>query len=482
MESKDLRIRKAAAAGSFYPGTAIELTKRLADLFTQADKVAVVGQPQALIVPHAGYNYSGHTAAKAYKLLEGYQYDTVVVISPSHTVFYKGASVFDGDGYETPMGIVEIDHELSEKLARINPSVYLSGMGHASGATRGDHTLEVQLPFLQMVLGKFKLVAIVMGDQEEETVRALGEALASGLKGSNSLLVASSDLSQFHNEKQARQLDQAIRKAVEEYDPDLLLDTLENGSGEACGGGVMAAVMMASRRLGAKNIKFLEYTTSGETTGSFDEVVGYLSAAITSDQKPAAGRPALGEPRAIDPEAMAVLTDEDKKQLLKIAREAIRARLHNKKYSPPVTENVAGRRGMYVTIKIDGKLRGHIGRIRSDLPMYESVAEMSRAAAFEEPHLSDLTESDFKKLEVEISVLSPLKREHDLRKIEVGRHGLMIKLDLNSGLILPQTAVSNDWNRVQFLEQTCLKAGLPKNSYKDKNAEVYTFTADVFQG
>jgi hypothetical protein len=473
-------VRKPAVAGMFYPANPVELSKTIASFYAEVEKTPVSGKPIALIVPHAGYPYSGKTAAKAYKLLEGETYDTVVVVSPSHTVFFKGSSVYAGDGYLTPLGTVEIDKKLSEKIVSINPSsVYFSKMGHASGATRGEHALEVQLPFLQVVLGTFKLVAIVMGDQEEDSVRALGETLGAALKGTNTLMVASSDLSHFHSEKVARRLDSAVQAAVEANDPDLLLRTLESGKGEACGGGPMAAVMMAAKRLGAAKAHFLHYTTSGETTGDFSEVVGYLAAAIVTEKTTTSERQVIGSPRAEKKNGKA-LSDEDKKKLHEIAHDAIKARLAGETYTPPHIESLAAPKGAFVTLKIDGNLRGCIGQIRAVQPLYQTVAEMAVAAAFEDPRFTPVTEAEFDKLEYEISVLSPLERVHDFNDIKIGRDGLMIKLDFHSGLLLPQVAVEYGWDVTEFLEQTCLKAGLPKNSYKDKNAEVYKFSAEVF--
>ncbi len=476
--STSAEIRRPAVAGSFYPSSPIDLSKVIASMYAQVDKFPIDGHPMALIVPHAGYPYSGKTAAWAYKTLEGEQYDTVVVISPSHTVFFKGSSVYGGTGYETPLGVVEIDRELSEKIASISPSVYFSNMGHATGSMRGEHALEVQLPFLQIILGKFKLVAIVMGDQEEDSVFALGEALASALKNTNSLIVASSDLSHFHPEKVARRLDGAVREAIERYDPQLVIRTLESGKGEACGGGPIAASMIATKRLGGHRVQFIHYTTSGETTGDFDEVVGYLSAVIVGQEKPKVLDETIGRPQV--KESDYALSEEDKQFLKKIAHDAITARLMGDTYTPPAKDSLEIKRGAFVTIKEHGVLRGCIGQIRGYQPLYQTIAEMAIAAAFEDPRFPPLEMEEFNNIEIEISVLSPLERVHDINNIEVGRDGLMIKLDLHSGLLLPQVATENGWDRIQFLEQTCLKAGLPKNSYKDKNAEIYKFTADVF--
>ncbi len=479
MQTEKRLIRKPAVAGTFYPSSPIELAKQIAEMFNKTEKVAVGGAPLALIAPHAGYPYSGATAAKAYKLLEGHQYDTVVIISPSHTVFFTGSSVYEGDGYETPLGVVEIDKELSAKIASLNPSVYLSSMGHASGSSRGEHALEVQLPFLQVALGQFRLVAIVMGDQDETTARSLGEVLATSLKGVNALVVASTDLSHFHPEKEARRLDNTVRLAVEKYDPDTLLEIIEDGSGEACGAGPMVATMIATKRLGGAHTKFLQYTTSGATSGDFDEVVGYLSAAIVGGKSEKPNRALIGQHAKKKEDQQ--LSRTQRMELHSIARQALAAHLNGEAHYPTTDDpDLREPKGAFVTITMRGELRGCIGQIRSNRPLFQTIAQMTIAAACEDPRFVPVTVHDYKKIEIEISVLSPLMRVHDISEIEVGRDGLMIKLDSRSGLLLPQVAVENKWDTTEFLEQTCLKAGLPMKAYTDKDVEIYRFTAEVF--
>jgi len=473
-------IRKPAVAGSFYPSNPVELTKTIAGMFAEVKKSEIGGSPIGLIAPHAGYMYSGKIAARAFKLLEGEEFDTVVVIAPSHTVFFKGSAVFDGDAYETPLGPVEIDKALSAKIAEINPAVHLSSQGHATGTTRGEHALEVQLPFLQIALGnQFKLVAIVMGDQEPDSVRALGECLAGAIKGTNTLLVASTDLSHFYNEQKARKLDFAVQEAIEAYDPDNLLGVLESGSGEACGGGPVAAVMLATRRMGGKSVRFLDYATSAAVTGDFEEVVGYLSAAIVRDGEAKKVNSLLGRKPAVAKNAEA-LKDDTKQALLQIARDAVKEHLKGAAYTPPARPSLDFTQGAFVTVTKDGELRGCIGPIRPREPIANTIAAMAVQAAFEDPRFEPIRDDEVDSLEFEISILSPLKRVHDLNEIEVGKHGLLIKLDWHSGLLLPQVATDNNWGLIEFLEQTCLKAGLPKNAYKDKFAEIYAFTAVVF--
>ncbi|MBN1213275.1 MAG: AmmeMemoRadiSam system protein B [candidate division Zixibacteria bacterium] len=479
MRGNKSEIRKPAVAGMFYPGNAAELAKTIAGFFAEVEKKPLEGAPLALIAPHAGYPYSGKVAATAFKLLEGEDIETVVVVSPFHAVFFRGSSVYEGAGYETPLGVVETDRELSEKIAGIHPDVYFSNMGHSTGSTRGEHALEVMLPFLQIALGKFKLVAIVMGEQEPESIRALGETLGIALRGVNALLVASTDLSHFHNAKKAEKLDGAVRAAVEKYDPEMLLNTLASGRGEACGGGPLAAVMMATKRLGGQKVQLLDYANSGETTGDFTEVVGYFSAAVVGERQKVKRDVTMGAP-APSREEKDRLTDEDKKQLLQIARKAVEAELLQQDYRPPETERLSREQGAFVTIKIDDQLRGCIGQIGAHGPLYKVVAEMARAAAFEDPRFPKLTREELDRLEFEISVLSPLERVKSFNEIKIGRDGLIVKLGMHSGLLLPQVATEYGWDVIEFLEQTCLKAGLGKNSYRDKFTEIYRFSAEVF--
>jgi len=483
MNRKLTDIRKPAVAGMFYPGQPGELAKTIAGFFAEVKKTPLPGRPLALIAPHAGYPYSGKVAASAYKLLEGEEYDTVMVVSPSHTVFFRGSSVYTGDGYETPLGVVETNLELAQKVGSIHPLVYGSAHGHSTGATRGEHALEVHLPFLQVALGKFKLVAIVMGDQEEESVSALGEALAAALKGCNCLMVASTDLSHFHPQKEANRLDGAVREAIQAYDPTALSEVLERGKGEACGGGPVTAVMNAAKRLGSREIRFLDYATSGDVTGDFSEVVGYLSAVMVMGEK---AQSDIEDKKRVEMGALAAkkreagLSDEAKQKLHQIAREAIAAHLEGREYQPEPTDEIDLVRGAFVTLKIDGQLRGCIGQIRARDPLYKVIADMATAAAFDDPRFQRLTPREYDRLEYEISVLTPLERVKRFSEIKIGRDGLMIRLDVHSGLLLPQVATEYGWNVTQFLEQTCLKAGLPKESYKDKYAEIYRFSAEVF--
>ncbi len=268
-------IRPPAVAGMFYEREPVKLKKTIDEFLKNVKPPKISGEIIGLVSPHAGYFYSGKTAAYGYKLIENKNYDTVIVISPSHYEYFRGVSIYNGSAYQTPLGIVEIDHELREQLKDYNSILEISKRGHGR-----EHALEVQLPFLQVVLNQFKLLPIVMGDQSKDFVFALAEILAEILKNKSILMVASSDLSHYYSHDVANSLDSRIEKLINNYDDDSLIDELEEEKVQACGGGPIVTVMRASKILGANKSKVLYRNDSSEASGDKHQVVGYLSAAF----------------------------------------------------------------------------------------------------------------------------------------------------------------------------------------------------------
>ncbi len=477
-------VRRPMVAGTFYQSNPVELSKQIAEMFSKAKRLPLDGTVRAIIAPHAGYMYSGQIAADAYKQIEGEQYEAVVVVAPFHG-FFKGVSVYSGGGYQTPLGVVEIDRKLSAFMSEKHPTVYASTVGHTGSGGRGEHSLEVQLPFLQTVLGKFRLVAMVMGDQEESTIRATTEVLTAILNEKNVLLVASTDMSHFHTEKEARKLDKVFETALASLDPSRIIDAIDSGRSEACGYGPVTAVMEAMKRIGGQKVEIISYDTSGTITGDFNEVVGYLSAVITGKKAVVKPKKTIGTPKK---KKTPGYTKEEKQFLLDLARRSVEIRASAKKLEkdekPEILKNPHSRleekRGAFVTITKNGRLRGCIGMVHAKEPLVDAVADMAVAAAFDDPRFPPVTESELAELKFEISVMSQISLVIDINTIEVGRDGLMIRLAMHSGLLLPQVATEHKWGRYTFLEQTCLKAGLPKKSYKDKQAQIYKFSVDMF--
>jgi hypothetical protein len=269
------RVRPPAVAGAFYDADPNALRRSVDSLLSAAKAPPVPGAIKGLVSPHAGYVYSGGAAAVVYKLLKGRSYDAVILIGPSHREFFTGASIYPGDSYRTPLGDIPIHKEIREELVQASPVITLTDAGH-----RAEHCLEVQLPFLQRVLGEFSFVPIIIGNQNHQTCFAVGDALASVAAKRNVLLVASSDLSHYHPYDVAVDLDRRVIDRVEAFDEDRLMRELEAERVEACGGGPVVAVMRGTKTAGANRGQALFYCNSGDVTGDKDAVVGYLSAAF----------------------------------------------------------------------------------------------------------------------------------------------------------------------------------------------------------
>lgn len=474
------KIRKPVVAGTFYPGDAVTITRQLADFFKKVKKADVPGEIVALIAPHAGYVYSGQVAAYGFKLLEGLEYEVVVVISPSHIYPFSGSSVYNGSAYETPLGKIEVDKELVLKISSLNEDVYLSDKGHAISGMRGEHSLEVELPFLQIVLGDFKLVPVVMGDQDFESCMALGQALSKALKGKNALIVASTDLSHFHPYDEAVKLDKIVLDRVDSFDFEGLNDDLTAGRCEACGGGPMIATMIAAKGLGADQSKVLHYANSGDVTGDKSSVVGYMSAVLFKSNGSAEEKTTQKEKKEVGIDMG--LSDKEKKLLKEMARKSMECSVRGESLPEFKVESeiLKENRGAFVTIEKHGKLRGCIGYIQAVKPLHITIQEMAQAAALKDPRFPPVTPDELDDLELEISVLTPLKRIKDINEIEVGKHGIYMKSDYYSGLLLPQVATDHGWDRLTFLEETCHKAGMGGGCWKKKETEIYIFSADIF--
>ncbi len=475
------QTRKPAVANQFYPGDPMVLTRQITDFFKKAKKEPIPGKIVALIAPHAGYMYSGQVAAYAFKLLEGFSFETVVVICPSHVVSFKGASVYNGGAYETPLGVIAVDTSLAGKMADAKERVFLSTKGHGFVGMRGEHAIEVELPFLQLVLGKFKLVPIVMGDQDWTTCEALAEALIKTLKGRSVLIVASSDLSHFHPYDEAVRLDNIVIGHVNSFDPEGLFTDVSAGLCEACGASPMVVTMLAAKGLGADKAKVLKYANSGDVTGDKSGVVGYMAAVIyDSEAKPEDEKKSEKEKVEVEGD----LSDEDKETLIRIARSTIEHKVEGKE--PPEFEVdspiLKEKRGAFVTIHEHGRLRGCIGYIEAIKPLYITIQEMAEAAALNDSRFPPVSLEELPLLDLEISVLTPLKRIKDINEIQIGKHGIVLKKGYHQGVFLPQVATEQGWDRTTFLNEICFKAGIhDKNCWKDKDTEIYIFSAEVFE-
>ena len=463
--ARDEKIHNPSVAGSFYPADSSTLSQTVIKLLNQAKPPKIDGDIIGLISPHAGYVYSGHVAASGYDLLKNKTINRVVIISPSHIVAFNGSSVYNGSGYRTPLGTIPVDQEFCKQLAEEGHDTIRQG--------RMEHALEVQLPFLQRVLKDFTLVPVIMGDQQYETCRALGIALSKLIKDNKTIIVASSDLSHFHPYNDAIKLDEKVLTAVREWDYFNLSRNLNHRVWEACGGGPIVATMIAAERLGANQSRVIKYANSGDVPpGEKNSVVGYMSAIFFKTKS-------TSQQDDFDFK----LTKDEQKHLMDIAKNSVRSAVEsgqvydcNSGGYPSLEQD----RGAFVTLNEHGQLRGCIGYVSANQPLFETIRGAAISAALKDPRFPAVTKNELDQLTFEISVLSPFHAISNTEQIEVGKHGLLIRKDSNEGLLLPQVATDNHWDRLTFLEQTCRKAGLPSDAWKDGGTDIFVFSAFVF--
>jgi MEMO1 family protein len=275
-------VREAAVSGTFYPDDPKMLAGEIQGYLKKAKLEAIAGDIVGVVSPHAGYIYSGQVAAYGMKAISKGSYDTVIVLGPSHRAYFEGAAVMDSGSYRTPLGTVDVDQELARAIMDESRLVF-SNMGvHGP-----EHSLEVQIPFLQTVLSGFKLVPMVMGSQEGDVCESLAKAIYEGIKrlGRHVLVVGSTDLSHYHSYAEAMKLDKLVVNRLETFDVQGMMEDFNGEMCEACGRGPIIVTMMLSRLLGASGSKVLKYANSGDVSGDKSQVVGYTSAVFYKTEK-----------------------------------------------------------------------------------------------------------------------------------------------------------------------------------------------------
>jgi MEMO1 family protein len=453
--------RPPVFAGAFYDADPARLASQIDGYLKNAgDPPAGAKDARILICPHAGYIYSGQTAAYAYRVVQGKPLSTVVVVGTSHQYPLDGASIYLKGGFETPLGTVEVDGPLASRIARA------SGFSYVAAAHEKEHSVEVQVPFIQRAIPGAKIVPIVLGYPTRANVNALARGLGEALATPGVLIVVSTDLSHYLTKEKANVADAGTIDLVRKGDAGALADRCARGENVMCGGGGVAAALIALKKVGPPRVEVLHYADSSDVTGDTSGVVGYLAAAVS----PAA------------PAAAFSLSPDERKELLRLARQAVRDFVADNRIVEYTTQdpNLLGPRGAFVTLKKHGELRGCIGYIEPVLPLYDAIIRVAIYAATQDQRFPPVTRAELEELDFEISVLTTPEKIDSPARVEVGRHGLVISQGENRGLLLPQVAVENGWNRETFLNQACIKAGLPPDAWK-KGAEIATFEAIVFR-
>ncbi len=441
----------------------------------KADPFPVTGRLMLLISPHAGYGFSGQTAAFGYKLIKGKNYKTVIVLGPSHHKAFNGAALYGPGAFVTPLGQIGIDEEFLKKLSDKDPELFVDPVVFS-----GEHSVEVQLPFLQKVLpdfsgannlksGGWKLVPVVVGDCSLETCQEIARIFAEAIGNRKDILVvASSDLYHGYDFKEANAIDAVTLELIKKMDHQGLYYALRDGSAQACGGFPIAISLEIAKREGATKLALLNHTNSAVVTGNLKKgewTVGYSSWAVTREE---------GE---------GMLSVQLKEKLLNIARQAIMTYLQTGKKMPvSETDPVLNQKsGAFVTLNQHHDLRGCIGSLVGSQPLYLTVRDMAIEAAVDDPRFTPLTLAELKEVEIEISVLSPLVKISSVDEIELGKHGVLVRRGYQSGVFLPQVATETGWSKDEFLSNLCAhKAGIAADAWKDKDTQIFIFSADVF--
>lgn len=465
--------RQPYVAGRFYPDDKQTLRNDLEDLFREYSNYETGTTVRGIIAPHAGYVFSGKTAAAAFSTIpRDAEYNNIFIIGSSHVMSFDGASVYSTGDFITPLGKLAVNRDIASKLIKDNTVFDFPVTAHEK-----EHSLEVQLPFIQHYFkNAVSIVPIIIGSQKAATIKQIAEALRPYFTPEN-LFIISSDFSHYPPYDKAREADRETALAIASGKPAFFLSALEKNAAKKINGmvtsmcGWTSGLTLMYLAEGNENIEFklIEYSNSGDSPyGGKSEVVGYHAIALLE--------------KTNDVNTFSFSEDE-KKQLFSLARDSIKARFdnvkvtqHTEKLSPRLSEQL----GVFVTLKIDGALRGCIGRFLSSDPLYVAVKSSAVSSAFNDPRFTPLSREEFEKADIEITVLGPLKKINSINELVLGRHGIYIKKDNRSGTMLPQVATEHGWTREEFLGYTSRdKAGIGWDGWKD--AELFVYDGIVLQ-
>ena len=480
----------ADLAGSWYSASPPELRTEIENYISGAGPVVVKGRVIGAVAPHAGIRFSGPIAGYAYRAIQDAAPSTVIVVGFSHRRYIPGrVAVFTDEKFVIPLGAMEVDADITEKLmsydARIQP---------IPDVFQDENSVELQLPFIQVAAKDAKIVLLAMTDQREENCRALAGALHHVLKDRKDfVIVASTDMCHYLPYEEAVARDAETIGLLKGMDPAVLYrESVMKNNELMCGYGAVYTVMDASKRLGADEVSILKYANSGDTSGTKNRVVGYMSAIFVRPErnaagiKPAAQSGAIGAGQNAGPgekEVKGMLNAEQRKELLKIARDTMKLYIETgKRLEPQVADGILKQdMGAFVTIHKNGELRGCIGHMAATGPLYLAVRDMAIAAATEDPRFASLTAGELNNVDIEISALSPMRRVAGPDEIKIPGNGVMVRMGWRSGVYLPQVAEETGWDKEEFMNSLCAhKAGIPMRAWKTGQCEIYVFTAEVF--
>jgi hypothetical protein len=476
------QVREPAVAGKFYPDDPVKLRAAIEGYLADA-VTAETEKPLALIAPHAGIIYSGQIAADAYRQVQGRDYDVVVIIGANHTdPNFDKVSVYASGAFRTPLGTTSIDEEVARRLIAADRDFVFEPSVH-----REEHSVELQLVFVQVALPRAKIVPIVVGRPDLDLCERLGMAIAEAVKGRSALVVASSDLSHYPAYEGALKSDAAVLRAAVTLDPRQFQEAARKGltrgipklSTCACGEAPIMAAMTAASAMGASRGVVVSSANSGDAlVGEHNRVVGYGAVIFTTGS---GGSDASVLDHLLPESVNGALTAADHTALLAYARRCISRMLETETTPLPRGFSPVCYRtqGAFVTLNKDGQLRGCIGHITGDEPLCRAVGQMALQAAFSDPRFQPVTADEVDDLEIEISALTQPRPIPGYQDIVIGRDGVIIHKGGRSAVFLPQVATEQGWSREEMLQQLCRKAGLARDDWR-QGADFLTFQAEVF--
>jgi len=472
-------VREPAVAGRFYPDSKTELTKKINSYLDKALIESLPGKPVAIISPHAGYQYSGAVAAYGFKAIKDYKYKRVIILAPSHYSRYRGASILDVDAYKTPLGLVNLNSGICNNLVNNPPFI-----GTFKNAHKREHSLEVQLPFLQTVLGDdFELIPVLISRLNSEEVDFIADKLRP-LIDEDTLIVVSSDFTHYGHgydyvpfkkdvEANIRKLDHGAIERILALDLDGFF-RYKGATGITACGFMPISVMM---KILPSNVqgKVLNYDTSGNILDDFNTSVSYASIVFTRDIEPP---DIIGDSNGLNSDEKLTLLEVARKTLESSVKEGKRPDLNSGEYT--LSQTLKNKRGVFVTLNKNGNLRGCIGHIQPREQLFDAVIDNTINSSMNDGRFNPVSEDELPDIEIDISVLSPIKKISGAEKFITGKHGIIIRLGGMRAVFLPQVATEQGWDREETLAQLCNKAGLPAYAWKDEEMEFFVFTAEVF--
>jgi AmmeMemoRadiSam system protein B/AmmeMemoRadiSam system protein A len=479
-----------SVAGKFYPGDAKVLRANIAGYLEKAVLPEIDGEIVAAIVPHAGHVYSGPIAAYAYRAIAkqerkriaagAEQLEAVVVLAFSHRGGYADVSVYHSGALATPLGNADVNEVVAREFMSAD-----SRLSSNKQVFIGEHSAEVQIPFLQTALPDIPIVPVMFGCQGPAYVEAVVKGLEEVAENHRIVVVATTDLSHYEPYEKANAIDGATVNEILKGDSKEMGRYAGVRRGAMCGPGPTLAAISYAENLGAEPV-LLKYSNSGDTAGGKDAVVGYTSIIFVRRDKSQRNE----NSKLPDHEIESVkqeddyLTEENKQELLVLARKSVESIVRDKKITwpeEPSSERLKENGAAFVTIHKNGRLRGCIGRMEAIEPLYRTVARMAASAAVQDPRFPPVRPEELDDIHIEISVNTPLRSVSGPDEIVLGKHGVVVSNGSRQGVFLPQVASETGWTKEEFLSNLCShKAGLAPDAYKN-GARLFVFTSIVFE-